>query len=70
MNMVGDVRARVLVVKVRFRSESGHRNMSRASRPSQVRRPYVNCAKPAETSGTSTKTNSNFLWIWSHCHKV
>ena len=38
MNMVRDVRVPLLTVKVRVPSESGHRNMSRASCLSQVRR--------------------------------
>lgn len=70
MNMVRDVRVRLLMVKVRAPSESGYRNMSRASCPTQVRRLYVNRLGPTETSGTTTKTNSRFLLTWSHRHKT
>lgn len=70
MNMVRDVGACLPMVKVQAPIESGPRNTSRASCPSQVRRLYVNCVKPTETSGTTTKTNSRFLLACSDCHKA
>lgn len=66
MNMVRDVRVFLLLVKDQTPWESGHRNIRRASHASQVRRLYVNCVEPRETSGT----NSGFSLTWSHCHKA